>query len=74
MRLRLPRAGVRMLLVLLVLGVAATGAGDVSAAEVGTPAPGFTLPSTTGGEISLHDFRGRKMVLLEFFGAAFAPV
>jgi hypothetical protein len=43
------------------------------AQEVGQPAPNFTLPSTMGGDISLSDFRGKKWVLLEFYGADFAP-
>jgi peroxiredoxin Q/BCP len=43
------------------------------AVEVGEPAPGFTLPATTGGDISLSDFKGKKFVLLEFYGADFAP-
>ena len=44
------------------------------AVEVGEPAPNFTLASTTGADISLSDFRGKKWVLLEFYGADFAPV
>jgi len=47
--------------------------GLVSAVEVGQLAPGFTLPATTGGDISLSDFRGKKFVLLEFYGADFSP-
>ena len=47
--------------------------GLVSAVEIAEPAPGFTLPATTGGDISLSDFRGKKFVLLEFYGADFAP-
>ncbi len=43
------------------------------AVEVGQAAPNFTLASTTGGDISLSDFRGKKWVLLEFYGADFAP-
>ncbi len=43
------------------------------AVEVGEPAPPFTLASTTGGDISLNDFRGKKWVLLEFYGVDFAP-
>jgi hypothetical protein len=35
------------------------------------PAPDFTLPSTTGEAISLRQFRGKKMVLLEFYGMNF---
>lgn len=44
------------------------------ALEAGDKAPDFTLPSTTGGTISLSQFRGKKLVLLEFYGADFAPV
>ena len=44
-----------------------------AAVEVGQPAPDFTMPSTMGTDISLNDFRGKKWVLLEFYGADFAP-
>lgn len=44
-----------------------------AALEVGDRAPDFTLPSTTGEKISLSQFRGKKLVLLEFYGADFAP-
>jgi hypothetical protein len=44
------------------------------AAEVGERAPDFKLPSTMGGSISLGDYRGKKWVLLEFYGADFSPV
>jgi peroxiredoxin len=43
------------------------------ALEVGAQAPDFTLPSTTGEPISLSQFRGKKLVLLEFYGVDFAP-
>jgi peroxiredoxin len=47
--------------------------GIALALEVGEQAPNFTLPSTTGEQISLSQFRGKKLVLLEFhvndFGA-----
>ena len=47
--------------------------GPAVALEVGEQAPDFTLPSTTGEQISLSQFRGKKVVLLEFhvndFGA-----
>jgi peroxiredoxin Q/BCP len=42
------------------------------AVEVGQKAPDFSLPSTTGGNISLSQFRGQP-VLIEFYGADFAP-
>lgn len=41
--------------------------------EVGQKAPNFNLPATTGGTITLAQFRG-KPVLIEFYGADFAPV
>ena len=41
------------------------------AVTVNQPAPDFTLPSTTGEAISLSQFRGKKMVLLEFYGINF---
>ena len=47
--------------------------GPTEAAEVGEPAPDFTLPSTTGADISLSDFKGKKFVFLEFYGADFTP-
>ena len=50
------------------------GAGDASVAtalEVGEKAPDFTLPSTTGEKISLSQFRGKKLVLVEFYVADF---
>jgi hypothetical protein len=41
-------------------------AGIATAVEVGEKAPDFTLPSTMGGQISLSQFRGKTLVLLEF--------
>ena len=48
-------------------------AGGAWAVEVGDKAPDFKLPGTTGVDISLSDFRGKKWVLLEFYGADFQP-
>ena len=45
-----------------------------AALDVGEKAQDFTLPSTTGGTLSLSQFRGKKLVLLEFYGADFSPV
>jgi len=44
-----------------------------AAIEEGAAAPGFTLPATTGLDISLSDFKGKKWVFLEFYGSDFAP-
>lgn len=38
---------------------------------VGDTAPDFTLPSTTGKEIRLSDFRNKKSVVLAFVIKAF---
>jgi methylamine dehydrogenase accessory protein MauD len=35
-----------------------------SGLKVGKKAPDFTLPSTTGAEVALHDFAGRKVLLV----------
>ena len=40
---------------------------------IGAPAPDFTLPSTAGGDVTLSQLRGRK-VLLAFFPLAFTRV
>jgi peroxiredoxin len=42
--------------------------------KVGEQAPGFTLPSIEGEEISLSQFKGRKNVVLSFVPAAWTPV
>jgi cytochrome oxidase Cu insertion factor (SCO1/SenC/PrrC family) len=46
---------------------------DAMALELGKAAPDFSLPDMDGKTVSLKQFRGKKMVLVEFFGAAFAP-
>ena len=50
------------------------GPNIVLALELGEHAPDFSLPSSTGKKISLSQFRGKQPVLLEFYGADFAPV
>lgn len=39
--------------------------------DVGDVAPDFTLPSTSGGDVTLSAFRGTEAVLLAFFPLAF---
>ncbi len=62
----------RALLALALLSIAA-GARPAAALDVGEPAPEFRLPSTAGTDIALSDYRGKKWVLLEFYGNDFAP-
>jgi peroxiredoxin len=45
----------------------------VSLPPVGSPAPDFTLPSTSGTDVTLSSLRGRN-VLLAFFPLAFTKV
>lgn len=62
-----------LLLAGLLLASGLCFAGGAWAAEVGDKAPDFKLPGTTGLDISLSDFRGKKWVLVEFYGADFQP-
>ena len=59
---------------LLAMGWSVAGPPMAAALDVGDKAPDFTLPSTTGEQISLAQFRGKKLVVLEFYGADFSPV
>jgi hypothetical protein len=67
----------RRSLIAIFLGVALSwapgGTRPAMAVEAGQPAPEFKLASTTGTDIALSDFRGKKWVLLEFYSADFAP-
>ena len=62
---------------LSLVGILLAGALDQAemalAVEVGEKAPDFTLPSTTGKDISLSEFLGKKYVLIEFYGGDFDP-
>ena len=52
------------------------GTGAVAQAaelSVGDKAPDFKLPGTMGLDVSLSDFRGKKWVMVEFYGADFQP-
>ena len=69
------RTAAMVLLVVSVVSAALIGwTTRLSALELGDKAPDFNLTATTGGTISLNQFRGKKIVLLEFYGADFAPV
>ncbi len=62
---------------LLLSGVLLAGvlsiASVATAVEVGDKAPDFTLPSTMGEDISLSQFQGKQLVLIEFYAADFSP-
>jgi len=58
-------------LTLLFLVLAVSSGFAATHLKVGDKAPGFTLPATTGGEISLSDYLGKKTVVVGFFPAAF---
>lgn len=67
----LQRKGV--FLAALLLGGRLGWAGVAGAVEVGEKAPDFKLPATTGLDVALSDFRGKKWVLIEFYSADFVP-
>jgi cytochrome oxidase Cu insertion factor (SCO1/SenC/PrrC family) len=69
---------VRLLLISALLGSAlfaqappAQQAPPKTNLKIGDEAPDFTLRSTTGKEVKLSDYRGKKAVVLAFFPAAF---
>jgi peroxiredoxin len=64
----------RLFLPSMLLAGVLSVAGVATAVEVGDKAPDFTLPSTTGKEISLSQFRGKQPVLIEFYGSDYSPV
>ena len=70
--MRVQRMSCRCVLGLWLIGVLG-GVSGATALEVGEKAPDFTLPSTTGEQISLSQFQGKQHVLLEFYGVDFAP-
>lgn len=61
-------------IMLMLLVLAFGGIQPASALEVGKPAPDFTLEDTEGEKVSLRQFRGQNLVLIEFIGAVWAPV
>lgn len=57
-------------LILLAASCAGRGSGagieDDAPQSEGDPAPAFSLPSVSGGNVALSDFAGKKPVLLYF--------
>ena len=75
MAIHLTRRAVILTFVLLVAALLGLGLPiDARALDVGQRAPDFSLPATTGGTVSLAQFRGKQVVLIEFYGADFSPV
>ena len=69
----LPPGVARLILVSTTLASLLIVTGVALPLEVGEKAPDFTLPSTTGEQISLSQFRGKQHVLLEFYVRDHAP-
>ena len=68
------RARWALVLVLSLTMLSVVGVPGLSSAlDVGEPAPDFKLRATTGSDVSLSEFKGKKFVLLEFYGVDFAP-
>lgn len=59
---------------LVLLALALGHPSGASGLDVGDRAPDFSLPSTMGGEIKLSQYRGTRLVLIEFYGEDFSPV
>jgi peroxiredoxin len=60
----------RVALYLLALLLFSTPA---AALEIGDRAPDFQLPATTGGTVSLKDYLGKQLVLVEFYHTDWGP-
>ena len=73
--MRIVSKRVNWILLGMALAVSSLVAGSrpAGAVEAGQRAPDFKLPSTTGLDIALSDFRGKKWVFLEFYGLDFQP-
>ena len=65
------RYGILSAMALLCALIALPGAAQ--AVKVGQRAPDFKLPATTGKDITLSQYRGKQMVLIEFYHADFGP-
>jgi cytochrome oxidase Cu insertion factor (SCO1/SenC/PrrC family) len=54
-----------------VAGLVAQQPGNPTPLKVGDTAPNFTLSGTDGKKITLADYKGKNVVVLAFFPAAF---
>jgi peroxiredoxin Q/BCP len=64
---------VRFVALIATLFITIGAAANAQPLQVGDRAPDFTLPATTGGVISLSDYRGERMVLIEFYHSDWGP-
>lgn len=71
--MRISQYGVVLFLSTIALMALPPLAGWAEPIKVGQRAPEIALPATTGGEIKLSDFRGKKMVLVEFYHTDWGP-
>ena len=62
---------VAALAALVCMGVVAQQPAAPKPLAVGDTAPNFTLSSTAGGKVTLADYKGKNVVVLAFFPAAF---
>ena len=64
--MRMPRKSFALLVTTVTLTALPVLTGKAEPIKVGAPAPEISLPATSGGEIKLSDFRGKKSVILVF--------
>ena len=60
-----------VLAALFSFGLSAQQPANPTPLKAGDTAPNFTLPSTAGGKVTLADYKGKNVVVLAFFPAAF---
>lgn len=66
LRVRAVTAFVALVVLLAACTKQASPSPTTSGIQVGGQAPAFTLPSASGGSVSLADFQGHQSVLLYF--------
>lgn len=62
-----------LMIVCLLLASVCMGPMTTTALEIGEKAPVFTLSSTTDETISLNQYKGKKLVLIQFYSTDFNP-
>jgi len=70
---KITKKGAGMAAMLLTLGVGWLVRSRSAPLKAGDAAPDFTLSDQNGKAVSLHDFRGKKAVVLAFYIKAFTP-